>query len=191
MSVIVASVYGVINDQITYTLSEEYFTKFKFFQFRFLNFDIIKQTRSESGIEYVLENPRMVVVAIGVICTWWVGLIAGIVLSCVALFYKSPVMMVARSMMAMFVILIIAFICSILGAVYAKLFINEIPNMWFIPPNVTDKHSFIMVGMIHNFSYIGGAIGIVVALVINIRNVIKLRRQESNDLPRFIKLRHK
>jgi hypothetical protein len=32
---LVAGLYGVLHDQVTYTISEEYFTRFKFYQFAY------------------------------------------------------------------------------------------------------------------------------------------------------------
>ena len=54
----VAGVYGILHDQITYTISPEYFSKFKFDQFRY----------AEIGLP-----DRVFVAEIGFLATWWVG----------------------------------------------------------------------------------------------------------------------
>src|SRR5688572_3098175 len=59
---IVAGAYGVVHDQITYTISPEYFTNLKFEQFAWAD----------------LGWPRRVYVGqIGLLASWWVGLIGG------------------------------------------------------------------------------------------------------------------
>src|SRR4051812_43372696 len=59
---LIAGAYGILHDQVTYTLSEEYFTKFKAVQFRWAD----------------LGWPRRVFVSeVGFLATWWVGFIAG------------------------------------------------------------------------------------------------------------------
>src|SRR5881394_2810515 len=59
---LLAAVYGVIHDQITYTISPEYFTKMKFVQFDYADF-------GWPGRGFVAE--------IGALATWWAGLFAG------------------------------------------------------------------------------------------------------------------
>src|SRR6185503_8995132 len=58
---IIAGFYGVLHDQITYSISPEYFTKFKFKQFEYANFGL---------------GDRIFVSTIGFLATWWVGFIA-------------------------------------------------------------------------------------------------------------------
>ena len=59
---VIAGTYGVLHDQITYTVSPEYFTKFKIHQFQYLGV--------ESGM-------RVLAAKIGFLATWWVGFFAG------------------------------------------------------------------------------------------------------------------
>ena len=65
----VAGFYGVLHDQITYSISPEYFTRMKFLQFHYADFGL---------------PPRVFVAEIGFLATWWVGLIAGWFLARVA-----------------------------------------------------------------------------------------------------------
>src|SRR6186997_828491 len=59
---LIAGAYGILHDQVTYTLSEEYFTKFKAEQFRWADLG---------------WPPRVFVAEIGFLATWWVGFVAG------------------------------------------------------------------------------------------------------------------
>lgn len=56
-----AGIYGILHDQVTYTLAPEYFTRFKFTQFSYANFGL---------------SDRLFVAIIGVLATWWVGFVA-------------------------------------------------------------------------------------------------------------------
>lgn len=58
---LVAGAYGVIHDQVTFTLSPEYFYKLKFKQFWYANFGF---------------PPRVFVAEVGFLATWWAGFIA-------------------------------------------------------------------------------------------------------------------
>ena len=55
---IVAGIYGIVHDQITYTISPEYLTKLKFDQFHYAD---------------IGPPDRVFVAAIGFLATWWVG----------------------------------------------------------------------------------------------------------------------
>lgn len=58
VAVVVAGIYGIVHDQITYTISPEYFTKLKFDQFHYADIGL---------------SDRVFVAAIGFLATWWVG----------------------------------------------------------------------------------------------------------------------
>ena len=59
---LIAGLYGIVHDQVTFTLSADYFYRLKFVQFRFADFGL---------------PVRVFVGIIGFLATWWVGLIAG------------------------------------------------------------------------------------------------------------------
>lgn len=57
----VAGLYGIVHDQVTYSISPEYFTKLKFNQFSYANFGL---------------GERVFASTIGFLATWWVGFLA-------------------------------------------------------------------------------------------------------------------
>ena len=58
---LLAGLYGIVHDQITYSISSEYFTRLKFAQFSYADFGF---------------PPRILVGEIGFLATWWVGFFA-------------------------------------------------------------------------------------------------------------------
>ena len=75
ISIILAGLYGIIHDQITYTISPEYFTKFKYQQF---------------GFEPAwFGGHRQTVIIIGFLATWWTGIIIGIGLGSTGLIFND------------------------------------------------------------------------------------------------------
>lgn len=86
---ILASLYGVIHDQLTYSISEEYYTKFKFVQFGLENWGIGRNVGTLTAPIIQLNNPRMGAAIVGVLATWWVGLIIGVFLGLIGLIHKS------------------------------------------------------------------------------------------------------
>src|SRR5690349_25031334 len=69
LGALLAGCYGIVHDQITYSISEEYFTRLKVIQFRYADFGF---------------PPRVLVAEIGFLATWWVGFIAALWLARVA-----------------------------------------------------------------------------------------------------------
>lgn len=159
--VIFASFYGIINDHITYSISSEYYTRFKFLQFGL----------TEEGIE--VQNPRLMVTVTGIIATWWMGLIIGIVMGLVNLIQKSWQNMLKVSLIAILINIFTVTLFGCLGYLYAVLFLpiqwEDYLTFWGVPYETVDIANFIRVEAIHNFSYIGALIGLIIAILYTIR----------------------
>jgi len=71
ISIILASIYGILHNQISYSISSEYFTKFKFDQIgKWL---------------HQVENERIAISFVGIISTWWFGLLLGLIIGIVGI----------------------------------------------------------------------------------------------------------
>lgn len=155
-SIFIAGLYGIIHDQITYTISNEYYTKFKFIQFELLD-----------SADMKMKNPRIGVSIVGFMATWWMGLFIGLILSLVGLIH--PIQNYFKITMKAFGITILTtLIFEILGFGYGKIFLMNINLNWYFPENLIDKNAFIVVGSIHNFGYLGGLIGLIIGLIFSI-----------------------
>ena len=86
---IIGAIYGVIHDQITYSISEEYYTKFKFIQFGLEDWGLGHNVGTLTSPEIILEQPRFGAAIIGALATWWVGLIIGVFLGIIGLFHRN------------------------------------------------------------------------------------------------------
>ncbi len=163
IAMVIGSIYGVLHDQFTYTICTEYYTKFKFYQFGIFHLDHPIQ----------LKHPRMWVSLIGILSTWWFGLMLGLFIGIVDLFYNPKKSTLNLSLKAIGINLFIALFTGLIGFIYAKYFLKETPLNWNIPHTVVDVRRFVAVGTMHNFSYIGGGIGLVVAMIYKIRQLRK------------------
>ena len=61
-AMLAAGLFGVLHDQISYTVSDEYFTKFKFIQF---------------GLRDAFLSERVQVALVGFLASWWMGIPLG------------------------------------------------------------------------------------------------------------------
>jgi hypothetical protein len=149
----IAGFYGMLHDQISYSISPEYFTRLKFLQFRYADFGF---------------PPRVFVAEIGFLATWWVGLIAGWFLARVA----APALpeMEARSGILRGFVIILAGGCvaTLVGFLLGlRLGPDSDLSAWqgFVSTRgVEDLPSFVRVAYIHNASYMGGFVGLIIAL---------------------------
>lgn len=151
---LLAGIYGILHDQITYSISPEYYTKFKFIQFK---------------LDEEYYSIREKVTIVGFLATWWFGLFLGLILGIFGLRHKDWKTMLNVSMTSIFIALIVAFITGIIGLLYGKFIVSNQPksefNHWYIPAHLIDFKNFISVGSMHNFSYAGGIIGLIAGLI--------------------------
>ncbi|HEX8024232.1 hypothetical protein [Mucilaginibacter sp.] len=162
---IIAGCYGIIHDQFTYTISHEYFTKFKFYQFGFI----------EPGYETILPNPRLYVAIVGFLATWWVGLIIGIGNGLMGLIQKDHKLMFKTISYAVFITLIATAISGLIGLAYGWFYLSGTQVNWYLPKTLINKKSFIAVGSMHNFGYLGGLTGLVLGMIYQVVKASKNR----------------
>jgi hypothetical protein len=146
--------YGIVHDQITYTIAPEYFTKFKFHQFAWAN----------AGLP-----TRGFVAEVGFLATWWVGAFAASILAALALFRWGQPVRVRKIFIGFGIVACAAIVAGTIGGVlgYHRRFDPDFGN-WqgFVLDNgVVDLPAFVNVGYIHNASYLGGLAGLLAAIV--------------------------
>ena len=151
---LIAGVYGIVHDQITFSLGYEYFTEFKFHQFHYLDKS---------------QPERLVVAEIGFLATWWVGFFAGWFMGRLTIPHMPLGIAARRSLKGVLVMIITAVIFAS-GAYAIAPTDTEDPRIsaWeslLEHTDVIDVVAFVQVGYIHNASYLGGLVGLIVALV--------------------------
>jgi hypothetical protein len=161
---IIGGLFGIIHDQLTYTISPEYYTKFKFYQFGLMDI----------GNEAIFPNPRLEVSAVGFMATWWMGLPIGLVLGLVGLTINNNKKMFLTVIKAFVLTTIVAFATGLIGLAYGKLHLADTGVNWWLPNNLIDKKNFIAVGSMHNFSYIGGLTGLIAGIIYILKQRKKL-----------------
>ncbi len=175
ISPILGGIYGAIHDQISYSISEEYYTKFKFIQFGFENWGLGHNIGTEKTPEITLENPRFGAAIVGTLATWWIGLIIGVFLGFIGLIHRNGKEMFNVTTKAIALTTVIALMTGFIGLLYGKIFLVENSPNWFLPNNLVERGKFIMVGSMHNFSYLGGLIGLVFGILFSIREKRKYK----------------
>ena len=151
LGALVAGFYGVLHDQVTYSISHEYFTKLKFNQFHAVNFGF---------------PVRVFVSEVGFLATWWVGFFSGWFLARIAVPAWPPKLAIQKCLAAFLIVFLLAFagggVGCLLGLRHSDDYFNWIDLCWSL--GVTDTRAFVQVAYIHNAGYIGGGAGLLVAI---------------------------
>ncbi len=153
ITILIAGIYGAIHDQISFTFSEEYFTRFKFIQF---------------NLSWAYESPRLGAALVGFLATWWVGLILCSILGLFGFLFRDSKAMRASHLQAICLAVVVTFLTGIGGLIYAYQTVNSETvesYMQWVHPGVTNPVQFVRVGFMHNASYLGGAIGLFVGII--------------------------
>ncbi len=157
LAILAAGLFGALHDQISYTVSNEYFTKFKFVQFAWLGTNVPERVR---------------VAEIGFLASWWMGIPLGL-LTGLAGFLHADVGQMKRALWRSLAVIAATTLTFALGglsyglAVTGNLDLADYP-LRFIPPDLEQPRRFIAAGTMHNFAYLGGAASIPVAWIFHV-----------------------
>jgi hypothetical protein len=165
---LIAGIYGIIHDQITYSISSEYYTNNKFIQF---------------GISETLrETERLAVCFVGFLATWWVGIPVALFSGGIGIKKLDIQQFRKLKISSIIITLIITFLFGVIGYFYGLVKFSSISDMplniggkqdnselFLVMIKVKDWSSFLIVGTIHNFSYLGGLVGLIVSIIYQIR----------------------
>ena len=150
---VVAAVYGAIHNQISFTVSPEFFFG-----------DLFNRV----GLPIALRN-RAGASLVGAFCSWWMGLVIGPPILFVGLILPGWRAYLKHSLIAFGVVAGTAILVG-LGALAAGSFFSM---------NPLDR-----AGLMHDFSYVGGGVGILTGIAYLMVVKLRLRRQclARNDL---------
>ena len=152
----VAGIYGVLHDQVTYSISPEYFTKMKFDQFDYADFGFPR---------------RFFVAEIGFLATWWVGFFAGWFLARVALPVWPMRVAMKKCVNGFGLIFLTALVAAVVGYGLGVMHSGDY-SFWVDLTGslgIVDVRDFVRVALIHNASYLGGLIGLLAAIALMFR----------------------
>ncbi len=160
---VLAAVYGMVHDQISFTVSPEYFTHFKFIQF---------------DLPWAYRSPRLGAAWVGFLASWWMGILIFAPLGLFGFLFSSPSKMALALMKAFFIVIAMVLLVGLVGLAYGYVSLNEsniVEYSGFITEDVLHPVQFMRVGLMHSASYFGGGLGLVAGVIylFRLRNVEK------------------
>ena len=153
-SVIIASIFGAIHNQLSYSVSNEFFEDFLFGNF--------------GSNEWNLNNKRIAASLVGILGTYWVGLLLGIIYAVIFLFINSQnnfkFIFKAISLNVLF-----ALIGSIIGYFIGFLIPWEDSGIW-MEFGTQNPQKYVQANFMHSGSYYGGILGLIFGIIYLFRN---------------------
>jgi hypothetical protein len=157
VAVIAAGLFGALHDQLSYTISPDYFTWLKFGQFGVLNTAI---------------PVRMRVAMVGWLATWWMGMPLGYLTGLAVFIHRSDRQARRALLWSLAVIAGFSLAFSLGGLVWGisatgtDAAVRALASL--APAGVTDIRHFLWVGYMHNAAYLGGMLSVPAAWVFHI-----------------------
>lgn len=149
---VVAGGYGILHDQLTYTLSPEYFTRLKFSQFAWADIGLA---------------PRLLVAEIGFLATWWVGFAGTWFFARVAASRRPTATLPGRVLRMWLVLLTSAAVAGTIGFIAGPAYYLS-DGDWndaIRALQLDHPRAFAQVAGIHLGGYVGALIGWLVAML--------------------------
>ncbi len=143
ISCLLAGVYGALHNQVSYSISPEYFHNLLF------------ESTGVSGD----GNPRVGAAQVGFAGTWWMGLVTGVPLATLALFLRGP----ERAMFRAYFVSVLVIIALSAAFGMASLTL-DVPPGALAPEGVTDPGAFLRAALLHSYSYLSGIVALVAGL---------------------------
>lgn len=141
---VIAGFYGALHDQVSYTVSPDYFHSFKFHQFQ---------------IPPMLQD-RVGAAIVGWRATWWMGVLIGVPILTAGLLLPGARAYFKHCLIAFGVVTVTALVVGLGALMYAWMTITPDSLPGFRYPEGVDRVAFARAGVMHNFSYLGGFLGI-------------------------------
>lgn len=149
LSVIISSIFGVFHNQVSFSLSNEYFTNFLFYKFSISDFEI--------------KNDNLNAAIIGVLGSYWMGLILGLIYA-ILYFLLNTKQNFTLIIHALFINVLVSALGGIIGYIIAH---NIVPfqktDIW-IDFGIQYPQEYYEANSIHSGSYLGGFIGIIISV---------------------------
>lgn len=167
------AIYGATHCQLTYSISEEYFSKFLFVQFSQAFWGFGENIGTLKTPEIATDNPRLSAAFVGAFYTSWIGFIMGSLFGIIGL--RSKKQHYRITLKAFLITMTTTALFSFIGLIPAMAFLGNAHPNWYMPDNIVHRETFFMAGSVDSAGYIGAFVGLVVASIFTIKQIRKYR----------------
>ena len=157
LAIVAAALFGALHDHISYSVSPEYYTRFKFLQFHLLDPAIPERLRAAG---------------VGVLASWWMGIPLGVLTGAAGFLHRDPRQMRRALLWSLPFVVAVTLAFALGGLAFGVM--RTVPvdlasyRGLYIPAGVEDPAAFLRVGYMHNFAYLGGAAAVPAAWIFHL-----------------------
>ena len=148
-SIIIASVFGAIHNQLSYFVSNEFFENFLFGNF--------------GTTEWNLNNRRIEASVVGILGSYWVGFILGVIYAIIFLFINTENNF-KYIFKAISINILFALIGSIIGYIIGLIIPWENSGIW-MEFGTQNPQKYVQANFMHSGSYYGGIAGLIFGII--------------------------
>ncbi len=159
LACLLAGLYGMVHNQISYTVGPDYFHAFKFLQFNIAE-----------ALPY-----RVGAAIVGWRASWWMGLVIGVPIAALALLMPSVGHMIRAFLRAAMMVVGMTLVLGVSSLAFTV--DPDRYDLFRIPQGVEDPAGFVRAGLMHDASYVAGLIGLLAGVIYMIVAVVKARRR--------------
>ncbi|MDM1139977.1 hypothetical protein [Empedobacter sp. R132-2] len=163
-SVIIASLFGAILNQFSYSVSSEFFTNFLFGNF--------------GTNEWNFKNERLEASIVGIIGSYWVGLILGIIYAIIFLFMRTENNL-KNIKNAILINIGFSILGSLIAYLIAKIFVDYKNSGVFMEFGTQNPQNYLEAAFMNTGSYFGGIAGIVAGIIYLLKKSQKTENQKN------------
>ncbi|RRJ86905.1 hypothetical protein EG240_15745 [Paenimyroides tangerinum] len=153
-SIIIACLFGAIHNQLSYSVSYEFFEHFLFGNF--------------GTNEWNLNNKRIEASVVGILGSYWVGFILGIIYAVICLFINTENKF-KYILKAISINIFFALIGSIIGYIIGFIIPWENLGIW-MEFGTQNPQKYVQANFMHSGSYYGGIIGLIIGIIYLFKN---------------------
>jgi hypothetical protein len=172
MAAVSAGMFGALHDQISYTVSAEYFTRFKFIQFGLLDAAVPERWRAA---------------IVGYRASWWMGIPLGVLCGLAGFIQRSPGSMLRALLWSLPFLAAFTLAAALVGLAYGWLQTATLDPVdyrgWRLPQDVQHLRRYLCAGYMHNAAYLGGALSIPAAWLFHIAFRLRSRPEPAPPQP--------
>ncbi|MGI9367622.1 MAG: hypothetical protein ACR2O2_02180 [Ruegeria sp.] len=149
-AILAAGAFGALHNQVSYSVGPEYFHQFKFRQF---------------AIPPELP-PRIGAAIVGWRASWWMGVVVGLPPFLLGLLLMAPARKYwSAGLRAVVAVITTTALASGIGLIFGLVTVEaQLVSKLPLPDAITDRVGFVRSGVMHDASYLGGFVGIFVAV---------------------------
>lgn len=150
-AVVAAGVFGMLHNQLSYSVGASYFHDFKFDQF---------------GIPAEAQG-RWGAAVVGWRASWWMGLLVGLPAFVLGyLWIGRPKLLLTAGLGAIGAVISLALLAAMGGLLLGMArSTGALEGLVALPTSVSDPQGFIRAALMHNGTYLGGLAGVLVAVL--------------------------